>query len=238
MRTLITRIADRFADFVPFEGLTGLAFKQQHLLGALHWRSRIKPFPSSRRIEDHWAAIVNIEQAAQAVSGDDDEPVVLLGATPVPKTGRYRRRRPEPDPPDESTRAVGIFPAINPLKPIVDRHDQPLPPDRPEERAVGDFLHPSVDRWGTIPGPMRPPAPAQIVGMNGLFVLMQNRQRSGGRCVVAIQWRIADVIDQRIGDAQHRNEIVNPRYCVSLPHMDEISLRKFESSRTSRCAGR
>jgi pyrrolidone-carboxylate peptidase len=46
--------------------------------------------------------------------------------------------------------------------------------------------------------------------MNGLFVLVQNRQRSGGRCVVAIERRIANVIDQRIGDAQHRNEIVNP----------------------------
>ncbi|MNJ70961.1 hypothetical protein D3C77_674560 [compost metagenome] len=54
---------------------------------------------------------------------------------------------------------------IDPLEPVVDRHDRSVRPDSPEERAMGHFLHPGVDWGGAIFGPMRPPSPAHQVYM-------------------------------------------------------------------------
>ncbi|MNZ48682.1 hypothetical protein D3C78_664310 [compost metagenome] len=128
-------------------------------------RCRVEPLPSELRRQDHRPPIVHIDHAARAVGGDDDEPIMLVrlfaglssvGAELANAGAKGRAAITTPD-------QVGLLfwaTLIDPLEPVVDRHNGPVRPDRAEERAVSHLLAPGIDRRGAILGPVRPPTPA------------------------------------------------------------------------------
>ncbi len=153
---------------------------------------------------------MNVQHAAGAIGRDDDKAVV------IPEGCTAHRELPDCRTVDRplvtSANQPGLpraVPGIDPFEPVVDRADSAMGPDRSKERAVGDFLDPGIDRRRTILRPVRPPAPALRVGVQAIALKMQQRQLGGGRSVVASQWLIANVVDQGIGNAQHRHEVVN-----------------------------
>ncbi|MNM74088.1 hypothetical protein D3C81_858380 [compost metagenome] len=73
---------------------------------------------------------MDINHAADAVGGDDDKAIVL-GHSPLANAGAERRQA------IAAMNIVGLFfclAFIDPFEPAINRYDQPLPPDRPEER--------------------------------------------------------------------------------------------------------
>ncbi|MOA56347.1 hypothetical protein D3C78_1803100 [compost metagenome] len=78
---------------------------------------------------------------------------------------------------------------------------------------------------------MRAPAPAQIVGLQVLLLLVQDGQRGGRRRVIAIKRRIANVVDQRVGNAQHRDKVVNATVLRESSAHGPISGWSFQLSR-------
>ncbi|MNI81725.1 hypothetical protein D3C73_1383690 [compost metagenome] len=98
---------------------------------------------------------------------------------------------------------------VHPFKPVVDRDDCPVRPDRAEEWAVGNFLYPGIDWRGAVLGPVRAPSPANHVGVQVFTFLMEDRELSCRRSVVTLERLITRVVDQRVGHAQRRHEVVD-----------------------------
>ena len=153
---------------------------------------------------------MNIRHAANAIGGNDHEAVMLawtmLGVRVLADRGAQDRR---PVFTADQVRLLLRSAFINPFEPVVDRDDCPVWPDRFEERSVGDFLYPGIDRWGTVLGPMRPPSPANHVGPEKLTFLVEEGELSGWRRVVELERLVACIVDQGIGHAQRCDEVVN-----------------------------
>src|SRR5688572_20032275 len=109
---------------------------------------------------------MDIEHAADSIGGDDHETVVIpsrrCGCRKLSDGSAENRFVIRAT--NQPRLSCFIF-AVDPFKPVVHGHNQAMSPDRPEERTMGDFLYPGIDRWWAILGPVRAPAPAQIVGM-------------------------------------------------------------------------
>ncbi len=74
---------------------------------------------------------------------------------------------------------------------------------------MSDFFNPRIDRCRAIFRPVRAPAPAHRIGVQPVRLKVQQGELGGGRSVIAGQGLIPDVIDHRVGNAQHGDKIVN-----------------------------
>ncbi|MNV84896.1 hypothetical protein D3C71_1788050 [compost metagenome] len=74
---------------------------------------------------------------------------------------------------------------------------------------MDDFLDPGVDRDGMVPGPVRSPAPAHPIGVQGFTFQVQQRNLDRGGDVVLRQLLVTHGVDQGVGHAQRRDEVVN-----------------------------
>lgn len=91
-----------------------------HLFGTFLWRGRVQPFASQFWRESHWPAVVDIDHAPGAVSGDDDEAIMLTGLmleiwVLADRCAQYRR-------PISPADQVGLLlqPAfVDPFKPLL-----------------------------------------------------------------------------------------------------------------------
>ena len=136
---------------------------------------------------------MDVHHAAGAVGGDDDEAVVF--ARPVLGAGVLADRGAEDRRSVSVTDQVGLLlrtAFIDPFKPVIDRCDCPTRPDRPEERAVGNFLDAGIDRRGAVLGPVRPPSPAHRISEQQFSLYMEQCDLGGGGDVVSFQWQLAN----------------------------------------------
>ncbi|MNX78437.1 hypothetical protein D3C86_1100280 [compost metagenome] len=183
---------------------------------------------------------MHVKQAACAVGRQDDETVVLSvrgSADGVLADGRAENRCPVPSP-DQPRLFVAVT-GVDPFKPVINRADRAMGPDRPEVRAVGDFLDPGIDRLRAIRRPVRSPTPAHGVGVQPLVLQVQQGELRGGGGVIVPQGFVADAIDQRVGDAQHRYEVVDSTVLrQSSAHGLTLRLRRSDRSFEFSCSRR
>jgi hypothetical protein len=74
---------------------------------------------------------------------------------------------------------------------------------------MGYFLNSRIDRCDAIFGPVWAPAPANHVGPQKLTLLVKEGKLRGRRGVVVLERLIAGIVDQCVGDAERRDEVVN-----------------------------
>jgi len=176
---MVADVAHGAIHLEPFERLSRLTLQYHQLFGALFGRGRVQSFAGQLRRQRHRPPIVNVHHAAGAVGGDDHETVMLarrvLGIG-ILAYGSAQDRRPV-----LPANQVGLLlwsAFIHPLEPVVDGDDCSVRPDRAEKWAVGDFLHPGVDRRRPVLRPVWPPSPAHHVGMQRIFFLVEESKLS------------------------------------------------------------
>ena len=77
MGALVSDVPDVAADRVPPERLARLALVEHDLLRALRCCRRVNPLPGQLGRQHHRSPVVNIDQAAIGVRGNDHEPMVI-----------------------------------------------------------------------------------------------------------------------------------------------------------------
>ena len=136
---------------------------------------------------------MDVHHAAGAVGGDDHEAVMLtcafVSVGQLADSCAVDRR---PVAPEDQVGLLLRTAFIDPFKPVIDRCDCPTRPDRPEERAVGNFLDAGIDRRGAVLGPVRPPSPAHRISEQQFSLYMEQCDLGGGGDVVSFQWQLAN----------------------------------------------
>lgn len=77
LRALVSDIPNCWIDRVPGKRLARLALVEHDLLRALRCCRRVNPLPGQLGRQHNRSPVVNIDHAAGAIGGDDDEPMLL-----------------------------------------------------------------------------------------------------------------------------------------------------------------
>lgn len=82
-------------------------------------------------------------------------------------------------------------------------------PDRPKEGTAGHFFDARINGRRAVLGPVRSPSPLDHIGVKVVAFLMEKSELRGRRGVVPFEGLLTGRVDQRMGHAEGRHEIVN-----------------------------
>ncbi|MCY1453416.1 hypothetical protein D9M71_704030 [compost metagenome] len=106
---------------------------------------------------------MDVDHAALAVGGDDHETVAVLWFL-VRELADAGAQGWLTVPPANEVGLLLWTAFVHPLIPAIDRAERPVRPDRAEVGPMGDLLGSGIDRRRLVGGPMRTPAPANLLG--------------------------------------------------------------------------